>query len=119
MNPPKLANDPRIIKALEIMGVSSKPAADVARSVNLSTSWFEHLFKAQVGLSLRQHMMGQRLQKAARLLEEREMPVKELSYCVGYHQPSSFVRAFRKQFGETPQIYRRRTRQLKMLTKSG
>ena len=32
--------------------------------------------------------------------------VKEVSYCVGYRQPSAFVESFRKSFGMTPRVWK-------------
>jgi len=110
---PKPAKDLRVVHTLDIINCSPCTASVLARSVNLSVSWFQHLFKSQTGMPLRQYVVSHRLQRAAKLLEETEMPVKEVAYDVGYRHPASFVRAFRTQFAVSPKLYRQRTRQLK------
>jgi AraC-like DNA-binding protein len=47
-----------------------------------------------------------RLQKAAHLLAESEMSIKELAFAVGYEHASSFIRAFQRRFAQTPRDYR-------------
>lgn len=48
-----------------------------------------------------------RVALARRLLEERRLSLAEIAFRLGYSQPSAFHRAFRRQFGMTPQAYRR------------
>jgi AraC family transcriptional regulator, arabinose operon regulatory protein len=103
------AQDPRIVKALDAIAFSpALPASVLAASLDLSPSWFAHLFKRHTGTSLRRHRAEQRLKTAASLLEETELSVKEVSHRVGYAHPTSFVRAFTRQFGQAPREYRRR-----------
>ncbi len=108
--------DHRIQKALSILTISTTPAS-VAQSVNLSPSWLGHLFKAETGVPLRFYVVSKRLERAADLLQGTQMRVKEVAYCVGYGHPSSFVRAFIRHYGTTPQRFRL-VQQQKMSTKS-
>jgi two-component system, response regulator YesN len=48
----------------------------------------------------------ERLRKAAALLLEGNLSVKEIAYVVGYKHPSSFIRAFDRFFGQAPNRYR-------------
>lgn len=61
----------------------------------------------------------QRLHNAARLLLESDMSVKEVAYAAGYEHPSSFIRAFRHRFSQTPRSYRLGTRGGMTQSKSG
>lgn len=79
---------------------------DLALEFNLSASHLRHLFKAQTGSGLGRRLAEQRLQKAASLLRQGGMSVKEVAYAVGYKHPSSFVRAFERQFRLAPGGYR-------------
>lgn len=84
----------------------------LAREFNLSASHLQHLFKAHTGSRLG-HILGQqRLRKAADLLIQTDMSVKEIAYAVGYKHPSSFIRAFGRFFRSAPCDYR----QQEMLT---
>jgi AraC family transcriptional regulator, arabinose operon regulatory protein len=85
--------------------IESNPASDVTaltHLAHLSSSRLSHLFKHEVGRSLHSYLADRRLKKAAELLRLTETPVKEVSYIVGYRHSPSFVRAFRKKFGCTP-----------------
>jgi AraC family transcriptional regulator of arabinose operon len=111
MQPVVPLEDFRIQNVLQ--AIKSDPSvriADLARRVNLSSSRLGHLFKTQVGLSLNVFLANQRLERAAYLLRETDMRVKEITYLVGYRQEPSFNRAFKKKFGHSPQSYRKRYR---------
>ncbi len=98
----------RVIQAIE-----TDPACDIqglARMVNLSTSRLSHLLKTATGSSLQSFLSTWRLERAAELLHSTEMPVKEVSYRVGYRHAPSFVRAFGSKFGSSPTDYRSRQR---------
>jgi transcriptional regulator GlxA family with amidase domain len=111
MKPIVPPDDFRIQNVLQ--AIRSDPSvriSDLARRVNLSPSRLAHLFKAQVGLSLNFHLANERLGRAAELLRETEMRVKEITYSVGYSQEPSFNRAFKKKFDCSPVNYRRQQR---------
>jgi AraC-like DNA-binding protein len=79
---------------------------DLAVEFNLSTSHLQHLFKAQTGSSLGRSLTEERLRKAALLLLDSDMSVKEIADMVGYKHPSSFIRAFNRYFQRAPSCYR-------------
>lgn len=81
---------------------------DLADTVNLSVSRLEHLFKKQMSVTMTEYLLECRLKRAATLLDTSEMRIKEISHASGYNHPSSFVRAFSKQFGVGPTVYRNR-----------
>jgi two-component system response regulator YesN len=51
-----------------------------------------------------------RLQKSKLLLKETELKVYEIALKVGYKDAKYFNRAFKKEFGVSPDDYRRQTR---------
>lgn len=79
---------------------------DLAREFNLSASHLQHLFKAHTGSRLGQILGEKRLRKAADLLTQTDMSVKEIAYAVGYKHSSSFIRAFERFFRSAPCDYR-------------
>lgn len=92
-----------------LRAIESDPSSDVAAlagMVNLSPSRLSHLFKRETRHSLHCFLANRRLERAAQLLAGTNMPVKEVSYIVGYRHAASFVRAFRKRFGCPPKSYR-------------
>lgn len=101
------ALDPRILRVTLPDGTPEiRTAADLARSVNLSTSWFRQIFTSQIGRPPSQWILERRLQTAATLLERTDLRIKEVAYHVGYRHPASFVRAFRRSLGVSPGVYR-------------
>ncbi len=82
--------------------------AALAATVNLSPSRLQHLFKTHYGVSIRDCLLQRRLDKAVLLLTTTDMRIKQITFAIGYGHCSSFVRAFRKQFAQTPEHYRQR-----------
>lgn len=97
----------RIRKILKL--IESEPARtiqELAAQFKLSHSHLQHLFKQQTGMQLGHLLLEQRLLRAAYLLENSTMSVKEIAYAVGYEHTSSFTRAFERRFTATPRSYR-------------
>ena len=94
----------RILQTIE--SASAYDLTQLARIAGLSNSRLSHLFKQETGLDLRSFLTHYRLEKAAELLQDAGMPVKEVSYIVGYRHSASFARAFHRKFGCAPKHYR-------------
>ena len=100
--------DIRILKVLS--RIAQNPAVSVrglAQLVNLSSSRLGHLFKREMGVELRHFLLEARLEKAAELLQNTDMQIKEISHTIGYHHVPSFDRIFRKKYKVSPMDYRR------------
>lgn len=54
-----------------------------------------------------------RMNLAIRYLRESCLTVDEISHAVGYSEPSGFRRAFRRWFRTTPELYRRKSRDMR------
>lgn len=106
-------NDFRIHKVLS--KIHQEPAVSVrglANLVRLSSSRLGHLFKIETGLELRHFLLEARIERAAELLRETDMQIKEISHTVGYHHVPSFDRVFRKRLQVSPADYRRQESRL-------
>jgi transcriptional regulator GlxA family with amidase domain len=64
-------------------------------------------FKAATGSTLIERLQLLRVEEAKRLLETSDMPVDEISFEVGYEDPSFFRRLFKRLTGLSPGRYRR------------
>ena len=107
----RLPADHRVRKVMQAIEEDpSLEIQDLAKMVNLSSSRLSHLFKTTTGSSLQSFLSNWRLEAAAELLQSTEMPIKEVSYCLGYRHAPSFVRAFRNKFGASPNDYRAQQR---------
>lgn len=95
----------RVIQIIESGELSTIQA--LAIEVDLSSSYLRHFFKAQTGVCINQMLTEQRLRRAAYHLETSNMSIKQIACMVGYEHTSSFIRAFRRCFAQTPREYRR------------
>ena len=101
--------DVRLRKLLHWM--ESNPRGNIrdwALAFNLSNSHLQRLFKRATGMGFKRALTEKRLLRAASLLSETNLSVKEVAHAVGYEHTSSFTRAFERHFEEGPRRYRRR-----------
>lgn len=80
---------------------------DLAASVNLSVSHFQHLFKKEVGFGIIKYSNNLRIQKARELLETTNLQIKEIRRQVGATNAAYFLGDFKRKIGETPSDYRK------------
>jgi AraC family transcriptional regulator len=78
----------------------------MARTVNLTSFHFCHLFKAETGRSPARYLKALRLERARELLETTSLSVKEIRALIGLNDESHFARDFRAAYGLTAQAYR-------------
>lgn len=78
----------------------------IAKSLNISYSWFRRIFKQYTGFSPTQYQMEIKIQKAKELLTSTSMPVKEISYDLNFESISYFVTFFKSKTGLSPTEYR-------------
>jgi len=81
---------------------------DVAKTVRLDRSYFAKLFKSSTGLSPKEYLTRLRMEKAADLLSNSMLSVKEVAISVGLPDQLYFSRAFKEYFGESPSVYRKK-----------
>lgn len=82
----------------------------LADKVHLSVSYVSKVFKDCEGVSVSDYCLGIRMGKAAELLGQSDIPVKDIASSVGFSNENYFYAVFRKQRGLTPTEFRRRTR---------
>jgi AraC-like DNA-binding protein len=85
---------------------SSYTSRDLAARVRLTPSALRRLFKHETGVRFGEWITERRLQRAAYLLADSFLSIKEITHAVGYEHPSSFIRAFERRFTLPPTSYR-------------
>jgi AraC family transcriptional regulator len=80
----------------------------LAGRAQLSISVFAHLFKDVVGTSPYQFIIKQRLERAKKLLLDREanLPISTICQMCGFANTSVFTTRFRQKYGISPAKYR-------------
>ena len=77
-----------------------------ASLLNLGRTQFYKKVKALTGETPVQHLHRARLDYAARLLRESTVSVEEVMNRAGFSSPTHFYKAFKRQFGVSPRLYR-------------
>lgn len=87
--------------------VPSPVTAMVERS-GLASRTFKRRFRAVTGYTPIEYVQTLRVEEAKHLLETTSMPTDEIGVTVGYQDPSSFRRLFKRLTGVSPARYRQR-----------
>lgn len=77
----------------------------LADEVGLSRVQLHRRMKEITGITVGEFIRNLRLQQAARLLEKGDITVAQVTYAVGFANPTHFSAAFKKHFGVTPSEY--------------
>lgn len=80
---------------------------NLASKVNMSVSQLNRKLGALLNQSAGKLIRSMRLQRAADLLRQNSGTIAEICYQVGFSDQANFTRAFKKQFGESPSIYKK------------
>ena len=84
----------------------------LCKEVGVGRSLLYTKFKALTGMTPNNFLLNYRLKHAATLLKQYpDLPIAEVSDRSGFNAPVYFSRCFKKQFGCTPQNYRKEKRQ--------
>jgi AraC family transcriptional regulator len=79
----------------------------LAGLVDLSLYHFARVFKQSFGVPPHRYHMDRRMDRAKNLLRRSGFSVTQIGNQIGFHEASSFTRAYRKFAGVTPSEYRR------------
>ncbi len=80
---------------------------EVAAHFGLSPQYFSTFFKENFGRTFTQHVNSLRIEQAARLLRETDLPVMDVGFTVGFDNFSYFIKRFRSVYGVSPSHYRK------------
>ncbi|MGH3448112.1 MAG: helix-turn-helix transcriptional regulator [Nocardioidaceae bacterium] len=106
-----LAVHPAVAEACRILetDLSARPTlADLAVGVNLSPTYVQQLFTAQMGQSPSRYQNQLRLRRAEVLLAETDQTITRIATELGYSSPQHFATDFRHHTGSSPRNFRRR-----------
>lgn len=80
---------------------------DIARYVQVDRTYLYRLFMNEFNLSPKQYLLQYRIKTAINFLNNSNNTVLEIAYKCGFRDPSAFCKYFRKQYGFTPNKYRK------------
>ena len=79
----------------------------IARLAGVDRRYLCRLFQKETGQSTRDYLMQVRMIKAIYYLKEQLYSVQDAARSVGYYDPITFSKAFKKYFGVSPRRYRK------------
>lgn len=77
----------------------------MAEEIGMSRSSLQRKIKTYTGFSPSELIRNIRLRKAATLLKSKSDSISQISFLVGFEDPSYFTKSFKKQFGVPPSEY--------------
>ncbi len=83
---------------------------DVARAVDLSGNYLCRLFKSILNCTVRDYLTQSRMMRAKDLLQKTAFKVQDIAKYVGYKDRATFMKAFKRYVGKTPEEYRQTRR---------
>jgi AraC-like DNA-binding protein/DNA gyrase inhibitor GyrI len=77
----------------------------IANQINVSQRQLLRIMRSGLKESLYSYVARQRVERAVMYMQTEEMNLTKLAGMVGYDNPQSFSKAFKKQFGISPKAY--------------
>lgn len=74
----------------------------VSNHFNISKFYFHRLFSAMTGYSFNNYLLSRRLNKSINLIQNGKVSLTDIAYRLNFGTPSSFTRAFKRQYGIAP-----------------
>ncbi len=97
--------DPRIQSILGLLQANTESnlsVAELADKACLSESRLAHLFKAEVGVTVRYYVLWQRLFRAIKSILQGRQNLTEAAHAAGFSDSAHFSRTFKSMIGVTP-----------------
>jgi pimeloyl-ACP methyl ester carboxylesterase/AraC-like DNA-binding protein len=104
--------DPAVSKALSIIHTRYSEELDVeglAREAGVSRTVLGERFTELLGEPPMRYCAGWRMRVAANMLRDGKQTTANVAYSVGFNSEAAFNRAFKREYGEPPATWRRRT----------
>ena len=81
----------------------------MAADVNMSRSYFQHIYREFFGVSCISDVIAGKIEKAKEILSETDCTVSQVAVMCGYENEEHFMRQFKKVVGVTPTGFRKKS----------
>ena len=99
----------KIIKYLSANLLRKITLADIGRITFFSPVYCDTVFKRDMGTSIIDYLLGERVAEAKKLLIEGSLSLSEVAQMTGFEDSNYFARVFKKRTGYTPTAYKKIT----------
>jgi len=86
----------------------ANPVSEMVRQSGLNPRTFARRFHAATGYQPIDYVQGIRIEVAKQMLESETANIETIGNSVGYDDPTSFRRVFKRKVGLTPAVYRKK-----------
>jgi AraC family transcriptional regulator len=97
----------RVVEYVDSQSSVNVTITEVAKACNISSRSLTRKFKQTTGETLHEYAHKRATKRARALLRDMSRSIKEVSYDLGFLNPSAFSIAFRRATGLSPSQYRR------------
>lgn len=99
----------RAVRTIQQRYAENLDLATLAREVGVSRSVLQGRFVQLLGESPMRYRAKWRMRTAAQMLQEGKANTANIAYAVGFNSEAAFNRAFKREFGQPPAAWRRKT----------
>ena len=96
------------VKYIEAHYAENLSVEEIAQHLAVNRSHLSRVFKNHMGTSIKEYLIGVRINRGAFLLSLTDESVESIAYQVGFNSLVVFSRMFKKSTGETATNYRKR-----------
>lgn len=96
---------------------TAKPVERMVERSGLNPRTFSRRFKAATGFAPIDYVQALRIEEAKQMLETDEMSNDEVGASVGYEDPASFRRVFKRGVGQSPAAYRKKFQRISQIAR--
>jgi len=96
-----------IVNHVQSVGAGRATVESLAKICGVSVAHFRRTFKNTTNETVHNYLVSLRISEAKSLLRDTDLILKEVSYRLGFSDPSIFSSAFRRAVGQSPSAFRR------------
>ncbi len=111
--PKKKVYSMQVVKAIEYICRSRNKhitAQSVADKLNINRSYLSTIFKRETGVNISDFIRREKLKAAANMLRFSDYSCADIAEYFGFASQSHFIQCFSREYGVTPNNYRKRFR---------
>jgi transcriptional regulator GlxA family with amidase domain len=97
---------------------TSKPAEKMAERSGLNARTFSRRFRAATGFNPIEYVQALRVEEAKQMLETDQLANDDVGAAIGYDDPASFRRVFKRGTGLSPAAYRKKFQRIAQIARS-